>query len=198
MNSQVQHLFSAIRPLLALLLVHVLSACSLTLDLNASQALNMRMQSTPSGGATSISELMEVAIFQLKQVPEDKQRELVMKLESEWLQHRSQMPIYRAKGSFPASLAPFLSYPPTVLEIKRPSEIFVLNPGEHYMKDIPLRTSTSHLLVMALGSRLGLRSVQLFDVDATTGTITICFHQYDVYRYDRDHAWPCPQRPSMQ
>lgn len=198
MKSKKKTLLCLVQSLLLFLPICLIGGCALTLDLNASTTLNMRLQPGTSGVGPAISELLEVAILQLKTVPEDKQRELLSKLEAEWPQHRSQMGIYRAKGGFPAALAPFLSYPPTVLEIKRPSELFVINPGERYSKDIPLRSATSHLLVMTLGSKPGLRSVQLFDVGATTGTISLCFHQYDVYRYDRDQPWPCTQHPAGQ
>ncbi|HNN90787.1 MAG TPA: hypothetical protein PKI03_00900 [Pseudomonadota bacterium] len=173
-----------------------LGACTLTLDLQASQTLNMRSPAASQGTSAVISELLEVAIFQLKTVPEEQQRQLLTKLEAEWPQHRSQMAIYRAKGTFPESLAPFLAYPATTLEIKRPAELFVINPGERYMREIPLRVATSHLLVITLGSKASLRSIQLFDVGGTTGTLSLCFHQYDVYRYEREKPWYCPQHPA--
>ncbi|MFO0576894.1 MAG: hypothetical protein U1A78_23065 [Polyangia bacterium] len=175
-----------------------LAGCTLTLDLHGSTLLNMRARPGTSGPGQEVSELEEVAILQLKTVPEEKQRELLNKLAAEWSVHRGQMATYRAKGNFPEVLAPFLSYPATLLEVKRPDEIFVVNPRDRITREVPIRSQTSHILVMTLGSKQDLRSVQLFDVGLTTGTISLCFHQYDVYRYERGKPWFCPQAPLAQ
>lgn len=181
-----------------LLWAGVQTGCTLTLDLHASDLLNMRARAGLQDQGQNVSELIEVAIIQLKSVPEDKQRELLNKLGAQWAVHRSQMNTYRAKGNFPETLMPFLAYPATLLEIKRPEEIFVINPRDHFSREIPLRFQTSHLLVMTMGSKQELRSIQLFDVGLTTGTVSLCFHQYDVYRYERTRSWPCPQAPAAQ
>jgi hypothetical protein len=181
-----------------LLLASLQTGCSLTLDLHGSDLLNMRARAGMQEAGQSVSELIEVAILQLRTVPEDKQRELLNKLGAQWSVHRGQMSTYRAKGTFPELLVPFLAYPATLLEIKRPEEIFVVNPRDHYSRDIPLSVHTSHLLVMTLGSKQELRSLQLFDVGPTTGTISLCFHQYDVYRSERNKSWYCPQAPTAQ
>jgi len=183
---------------LLLFAAEMLGGCSLTLDLHGSTVLNLRARPGVSGPGQEISELVEVAILQLTSVPEEKQRELLNKLAAEWSVHRSQMSAYRTKGNFPEVLAPFLAYPATLLEIKRPDEIFVVNPREHYTREIPLRAKTRHLLVMTLGSKKDDHSIQLFDVGLTTGTVSLCFHQYDVYRYAREKPWFCPQAPLAQ
>lgn len=177
-------------------LVAVLATgCSLTLDLHGSDVLNMRARAGMPEQGQSVSELIEVAILQLKSVPEDKQHALINKLGEQWAAHRSQMNIYRVKGNFPEVLAPFLAYPATLLELKRPDEIFVVNPRDHYTREIPLHYLTKHLLVMTLGSKPELHSIELFDVGPTTGTISLCFHQYGVYRYGSGRSWYCPQAP---
>lgn len=176
----------------------VLCGCTLTLDMHGSTLLNMRARPGVSGPGQEVSELVEVAVLQLKTVPEEKQRELLNKLSAEWQVHRGQLGTYRAKGNFPELLVPFLAYPATLLEVKRPDELFVVNPRERYTREIPIHARTSHLLVMTLGSKQDLRSIQLFDVGLTTGVISLCFHQYDVYRYQRGKIWPCPQTPLAQ
>ena len=192
------------RPLIAsllslpLLAACLLCGCHLTIDLHGGTLLNMRARPGVSGPDQEVSELVEVAILQLKKVPEEKQRELLNKLAAEWPVLRSQMATYRAKGGFPELLVPFLSYPATLLEVKRPDEVFVVNPRERYTREIPIPARTSHLLVMTLGSKQDLRSIQLFDVGLPTGVISLCFHQYDVYRYQRGKTWPCPQAPLAQ
>lgn len=175
-----------------------LTGCTLTLDLQGSTQLNMRARPGSTELGQDVNELIEVAILQLKSIPEESQRAFLNKLTSEWAVHRGQMQIYRAKGTFPDFLAPFLSYPATLLEIKRPEELFVINPRDHFRREVPIRAQTSHLLVMTLGSKAGLRSVQLFDVGLTTETISFCFYQYDVYRYERGKVWHCPQAPLTQ
>lgn len=174
------------------------AGCSLTLDLQSGPRLNMRARPGVQDPGQQVSELLEVAVLQLKKVPEERQRDLLNKLEAEWPTHRSQMSTYVDKGNFPEVLASFLAYPATLLDLKRPREIFVLNPGQRYSQDVPIRASTSHLLVMTLGSKKSMRSVQLFDVGLTTGTVSLCFVHYDVHRADGNKPWLCPQAPLAQ
>ena len=101
----------------------------------------------------------------------------------------------RAKGTFPESFAPFLAYPATLIELKRPDEVFVINPRARLQREVPIGISTSHLLVITLGSVRGLRSVQLFDVGLTTGSVSLCFYEYDVQKFDPGKPWSCPVAP---
>ena len=173
-----------------------LTGCSLLLDLHGGAILNLRAQaSSSSGRSAEISELMELAIFQLKTIPEDKQRALLNKVGEEWPKFRTQLVTDRAKGTFPESFAPFLAYPATLIELKRPDEVFVINPRSRLQREVPIGISTSHLLVITLGSVRGLRSVQLFDVGLTTGSVSLCFYEYDVQKFDPGKPWSCPVAP---
>lgn len=176
-----------------------LSGCSLMLDLHGGLVLNRRAQAASAaiGRSVDVSEILEVAIFQLKTVPEEKQQALVNKVKEDWSKFRLQLATDRAKGKYPESFAPYLALPETVLEIKRPDELFVIKPGERFQREISLSVWTSHLLVITLGSELGLRSVQLLDVGGTTGATALCFSGYDVQRYELGKLWTCPQIPNL-